>query len=94
MSKITTMADRITFTKLFAQRSGASFAAVLNECIVTEDLLRAFNATNRTSLAFDQRRGRIVVTAPGADFKGEIERFAQFAWHDVFLQIQTRKRAA
>ena len=94
MTNITIMADRITFTKLFAQRSGASFADVLNECIVTEDLVKAFNRTHGTSLAFDTRRGRIVVTDPKADFTGEIERFARFAWNDVFLQIQTRKRAA
>jgi hypothetical protein len=94
MSKITTMADRITFTKLFAQRSGASFAAVLNECIVTEDFLKMCNARNDTCLALDKRTGCVVVTEPKADFKGEIELFARFAWQEVFLQIQTRKRAA
>jgi len=94
MSKITTMADRLTFTKLFAQRSGASFAAVLNECFVSKDLLRVFNARNQTSLAFDEATGMVLALEPSADFRHEIDLFANFAWRDVFLQIQARRDAA
>ena len=93
MSIPTTKADQISFTKLFAQRSGASFAAVLNECFTTQDLMRLFNAQNGTSLHLDEATRLVVVRDPIADFKDEIDKFASFAWHDVFLQIQARKHA-
>lgn len=91
---IKTMADQITFTKLFAQRSGASFATVLNECFTTKELVHAFNVRNGTSLYLDESSRLVVVTNPKSDFTGEIDKFAMFAWHDVFLQIQTRRQAA
>jgi hypothetical protein len=88
-----TPADHLTFTKLFTQRSGASFAGVLNQCLNTNELVDAFNRINRTSLALDEKTGLVVVRDPKADLKREIDLFATFAWRDVFLQIQ-RKRAA
>lgn len=92
-SKPITTADHLTFTKLFAQRSGASFANVLHQCFTTEDLVAAFNKIYKTSLALDENSGLVVVRDPEADFKKQIDLFATFAWQDVFLQIQ-RKRAA
>lgn len=92
-TKTITKADHITFSKLFAQRSGASFAHVLNQCFTTEELVEAFNRINKTSLALDEQTGLVVVRDPNADFLKEIDLFATFAWQDVFLQIQ-RKRAA
>jgi len=86
-----TMADQLTFTKLFAQRSGASFATVLDECFNTEDFIRVSNTINHTNLALDDS-GKVVVLNPKADFKREISLFADLVWREVFLQIQTRKR--
>jgi hypothetical protein len=89
-----TAADHLTFTKLFAQRDGASFAKVLHECISTEDLVRAFNKINKTSLALDDKTGLVVVKdTQRGDLKAQIDLFATFAWQDVFLNIQ-HKRAA
>ena len=87
MSKTTTKADRLTFTKLFAQRSGTSFAAVLNQCCATPELLTTFNAVNQTSLVFDASLGRMGVREPQANFEHEADLFADFAWREVFLQI-------
>lgn len=80
--------NRITFTKLFAQRSGASFAQVLHQCFATTALLEAFNRIHKTSLALDETSGVVVARDVKADLDREIDSFATFAWQDVFLQIQ------
>lgn len=89
-----TPATAITFTKLFAQRSGACFATVLSECIGSTDLLKAYNRLHGTSLVFDEESGVLRGPSDRTEFRRELERFADFAWRDVFLQIHLRKSLA
>lgn len=94
MSKTTTPANAITFTKLFAQRRGASYATVLNACFASGELLKSFNYLNRTSLALDARSGLVTGPAERSELKREIELFANYVWRDVFLQIGARRLVA
>jgi hypothetical protein len=84
--------DPLTFTKLFAERKGATFAHVLRQCLTTPDLLESFNRAKSTRLVWEppsrqHPSGRLVYLEEGMKPERQLNLFAQFAWREVFLRM-------
>lgn len=92
MTSIKLTEDPLTFTKLFAERKGETFAHVLRQCLTTPDLLETFNRAKGTRLGWEapsrqHPNGRLVYLDEGMQPERQFNLFAQFAWRDVFLRM-------
>ena len=82
----------LTFTKLFCERNGTTFAAVLHDCFTTPELLDTFNRVTSSRLVCEVSGGqggarRIQCLQAGVTREKQIDRFAQFVWREVFLML-------